>query len=60
MIENVAVHGSRFDGVKGADRLRGLTIGSDQVIDIAHLIFPASGIVIDDEYLDEMPDRATE
>ncbi|MBO0731144.1 MAG: pentapeptide repeat-containing protein, partial [Acidimicrobiaceae bacterium] len=40
---------SRLDGIRGGDSLRGVTIGSDQVIPAALALFGAVGISIDDE-----------
>ncbi len=45
-----ALHGSTVDNVRGADSLRGVVIGSDQVVPIAFPVFAAMGIVVDDDY----------
>lgn len=51
-VDDVAVHGSTFDGIRGADSLRNLTIAANQVMDLARPVLGARGIVIDDDYLD--------
>ena len=40
--------GSKVDGLRGAESLRGVTIGSDEVIPVALAIFGALGIAVDD------------
>ena len=47
-----ALHGSTVENVRGADALRGVVIGSDQVVPMAFPVFAAMGIVVDDDYLD--------
>lgn len=48
-MEAVSLHGSTVDRLKGAASLRGLTIGSDQLVPLALPILAAQGIVVDDE-----------
>ncbi len=43
------MHRSRLDGVRGGDSLRGVTIGSDQIIPVALAIFAAVGVRVDDD-----------
>jgi uncharacterized protein YjbI with pentapeptide repeats len=50
--DEVALHGSTLDGVRGAGSLRGLVIGSDQISDVALPLFAALSIRIEDDYLD--------
>jgi len=50
--DEVALHGSTLEGVRGAGAFRGLVIGSDQVADLALPLFGALSIRIDDDYLD--------
>ena len=40
---------SRLDGLRGGDSLRGVTIGTDQLIPVAVAIFAAIGISVDDD-----------
>jgi len=47
--EQVSLHGSTVDRLKGADSLRGCTIGSDQLVPLALPIFGARGITVDDD-----------
>lgn len=47
--EDVDLHGSTVVGVTGALALRGVTIGPDQLIDVALAVLPALGITIADE-----------
>jgi uncharacterized protein YjbI with pentapeptide repeats len=42
------LHGSRLDGIGGADCLRGASFASDQVAELALPVFAALGLVIDD------------
>jgi len=49
-LDGVALHGSAVDSIRGADALRGVVIGSDQVTALALPVFAALGIVVDDEY----------
>jgi uncharacterized protein YjbI with pentapeptide repeats len=42
------LHGSRFEAVRGADALRGVVIGSDQLIPTALAVFGALGIRVED------------
>jgi len=51
-LDDVALHRSTFDGLRGAVALRNCTISSDQVVDLAGPVFAALGIVVDDDYLD--------
>lgn len=43
------LHGSRVEGLRGADSLRGASFGSAQVVELAWPLFAALGIVIDDD-----------
>jgi uncharacterized protein YjbI with pentapeptide repeats len=43
------LHGSTLDRIHGADSLRGVIIGSDQVIPVALAVFGTFKIVVDDE-----------
>jgi len=43
------LHGSTLEGIHGADNLRGVTIGSDQMIPAALAVFGALNILVDDE-----------
>ena len=45
------LHGSVLEGVKGADGLRGVVLGSDQVLSLAFSVFAALGISVDDDPL---------
>jgi uncharacterized protein YjbI with pentapeptide repeats len=42
------LNGSTFEGIKGAESLRGVIIGSEQVIPTALAVFGALNIVVDD------------
>ncbi len=48
-LEAVSLHGSTVDRLKGAASLRGLTIGSDQLVPLALPILAAQRILVDDE-----------
>jgi hypothetical protein len=43
------LQGSRLDGIRGGEGLRGVTVGSDQLIPTALAVFGALGISVDDE-----------
>jgi hypothetical protein len=45
----VSLHGSVVDRMKGAEALRGCTIGSDQLVPLALPILAARGITVDDD-----------
>lgn len=47
--EQVSLHGSTVDRLKGAESLQGLTIGSDQLVPLALPILAARGITVDDD-----------
>jgi uncharacterized protein YjbI with pentapeptide repeats len=47
--DQVSLHGSTVDRIKGADALRDCTIASDQVISLALPILAARGITVDDD-----------
>ena len=47
--DQVSLHGSTLDQLKGADALQGCTIGSDQVVPLALPILGARGIAVDDD-----------
>jgi uncharacterized protein YjbI with pentapeptide repeats len=48
-LKDARLHGSAFDGIKGAEALRGSTIGSAQVLPVAFQLLAAMGIKVDDE-----------
>ena len=43
------LHGSRLEGLKGGDSLRGVVLGSDQLVPAAEALFVALGVVIEDD-----------
>jgi uncharacterized protein YjbI with pentapeptide repeats len=43
------LHGSHLEGIRGGDSLRGVTIGSDQIIPAALALFAAVGISVDND-----------
>jgi uncharacterized protein YjbI with pentapeptide repeats len=43
------LNGSRLDGIQGAEGLRGVMIGSDQVIPVALAVFGELHIAVNDE-----------
>ena len=47
--EQVSLHGSTVDRLKGADALQGCTIGSDQLVPLALPILAARSITVDDD-----------
>jgi uncharacterized protein YjbI with pentapeptide repeats len=47
------LHGSRLDGIAGADCLRGASFASEQVVELAWPVFAALGLVIDDDLAPE-------
>jgi len=47
--ERVSLHGSTVDRLKGAESLRGLTIGSDQLVPLALPILAERRIMVDDD-----------
>jgi uncharacterized protein YjbI with pentapeptide repeats len=49
-LKTVDLRGSRLEDVRGADRLRGVTIESSQVVPLAYSLAVAMGLTIDDEY----------
>jgi uncharacterized protein YjbI with pentapeptide repeats len=57
-MERVSLHGSTLDRLKGADALRGLTIGSDQLVPLAVPILGAMRIRVDDDTPDLVADDA--
>ena len=52
MFEQVSLHGSTVDRLKGAESLEGLTIGSDQVVPLSLPILAARRITVDDDVPD--------
>lgn len=54
--ELVSLHGSTVDRLKGADALRGLVIGSDQLVPLALPILAARQIRVDDDGPDLVAD----
>lgn len=55
VLDDVAFHGSRIDGLRGGAALRNATISTDQLIPFAVPVLQAAGIVVDDDYLDPPP-----
>jgi uncharacterized protein YjbI with pentapeptide repeats len=49
-VSRVALHGSRIDGLLGVETVRGLVIGTDQLLPMAAAAFTALGIAVDDDY----------
>ena len=47
-LNGARLHRSTLDGIRGGEALRGITIGSDQVIPTALALFAAFGITVDD------------
>lgn len=61
VLRDVAFHGSTVDGIKGAEALRDITIGSDQVVSFAFPVFGSLGIAVDDDYFggpDDLPESS--
>ena len=48
-LEGARLHGSTFDGIKGAEALRGSTISSEQVVPLAFQLLANWGITVDDD-----------
>ncbi|HTT92966.1 MAG TPA: hypothetical protein VMF65_25655, partial [Acidimicrobiales bacterium] len=48
-LKGARLHGSSFEGIKGAEALRGSTIGSEQVVPVSFQLLAAMGISVDDE-----------
>lgn len=48
-LDAVSLHGSTVDGLKGAESLHNLTVGSDQVVPLALPILAARRIRVDDD-----------
>ncbi|WP_165485449.1 pentapeptide repeat-containing protein [Protofrankia symbiont of Coriaria ruscifolia] len=46
---DVRLHGSRLRELKGTESLTGAVIGTEQLMDVAMMLFAASGITVDDE-----------
>jgi uncharacterized protein YjbI with pentapeptide repeats len=55
--EQVSLHGSTVDRLKGAESLQGCTIGSDQLVPLALPILAARGITVDDDAVDLVDER---
>jgi uncharacterized protein YjbI with pentapeptide repeats len=51
--DEVTLHGSNLDGIRGAGGLRGLIIASDQILSIALPILADRKITVDDTYFDD-------
>jgi uncharacterized protein YjbI with pentapeptide repeats len=49
-LTGVSLRGSVLERIQGAESLRGVTIGSDQVIPTALVVFGALNIVVDDDF----------
>jgi hypothetical protein len=58
-LTGAVLHRSRLDGVRGADALRGVVIGSDQMLPLSASLLAALGIVVDDDHPGSSP-RPTE
>lgn len=54
-IRGLALHGSSLDRIKGGRALRGLVIGSDQIVPISFAVLPGLDISVDDDYLRAEP-----
>lgn len=52
--DQVALHGSSLERLRGVDALRGCVIGSDQILMVALPALAAIGISVDDGYLDDL------
>lgn len=52
VLDDVAFHGSRIDGLQGASALRNATISSEQLLAFAGPVLAAAGVTLDDDYLD--------
>ena len=50
-LAGAALHGSKLEGLRGADALRGAVIAGDQVMALTVPLLLAMGIVVDDDYL---------
>lgn len=48
-LPGASLHHSTVEGIRGAESLRGVVIGSDQVLPLALPVFAALGIVVDDD-----------
>jgi uncharacterized protein YjbI with pentapeptide repeats len=53
-VDNVALHGSSLEGLKGVDRLLGVVIASDQLLPLALPLLAALGVTVDDDYLTDL------
>jgi uncharacterized protein YjbI with pentapeptide repeats len=51
-VENVALHGSSIDDLRGVEALRRVVIGSDQLLPLALPMLASLGVTVDDDYLD--------
>ena len=51
-VKGAALHGSALEGVRGAESVRGVVIGSDQILPLSLSVFTALGITVDDDHLD--------
>ena len=49
-LKAVDLRGSRLEDIRGADRLRGVTIDSSQVVPLAHSLAVALELTIEDDY----------
>jgi hypothetical protein len=49
-MSGAALHGSKLEGIQGGESLRGVVIGSDQVMPLSTAVFGALGIVVDDDH----------
>jgi uncharacterized protein YjbI with pentapeptide repeats len=50
-LSRIALHGSRVEAMQGLETVRGLVIGSDQLLAMAATAFAALGITVDDDHV---------
>src|SRR6476619_8175040 len=48
-LRGARLHGSELEGIRGAESLKGVVIGSTQLVPLALRLFQSLGITIDDE-----------
>jgi hypothetical protein len=49
-MSGAALHGSKLEGIQGGESLRGVVIGSDQVMPLSTAVFGALSIAVDDDH----------
>jgi uncharacterized protein YjbI with pentapeptide repeats len=54
-VGNLALHGSTLDGLRGVQALHHVVIGTDQLLPLALPLLASLGVVVDDDYLTDMP-----